>query len=142
MQTTSLNMTKIEHADLLSQTLPLLTHLQHLRVCLKKYDMEMKLPECIKYVFIIYTTLSPSSLHHFVQNMSSTKHSVQCKLLFRVEENNDEYTRLKQNCCKLKSVDVQQFEVVNKQGTVLSAAALTLSATAGDGDDNDDKRLL
>ncbi|KAH3796404.1 hypothetical protein DPMN_149972 [Dreissena polymorpha] len=142
MHITSLNITKIEHTDLLSQTLPLLNHLQQLRVCLKNYDMEMKLPECIKYVFIIYTTLSPSSLQHFVQNLCTTKHSVQCKLLFRVEENEDEYTRIKQDFCELKSVNVQQFEIVNKKGTVRRAAALTLSATADDDDDNDDKHLL
>ncbi|XP_052220035.1 uncharacterized protein LOC127837163 [Dreissena polymorpha] len=142
MHITSLNMTKIEHTDLLSQTLPLLTHLQQLRICLNKYDMEMKLPECVKYVFIIYKTLSPSSLQQYVNNLSTIKHSVQCKLLIRMEENDDEYTRIKQNFCELKSVNVEQFEIVNKKGTVRRAAALTLSATADDCDDDYDKHLL
>ncbi|KAH3792402.1 hypothetical protein DPMN_145898 [Dreissena polymorpha] len=142
MHITSLNITKIEHADLLSQTLPLLTHLQQLRICLNKYDMEMKLPECIKYVFIIYKKVSPSSLQQYVNNLSTIKHSVKCKLLFRVEENDDEYTRIKQDFCELKSVDVQHFEIVNKKGTARRAAALTLSATADDCDDDYDKRLL
>ncbi|XP_052222411.1 uncharacterized protein LOC127838614 isoform X1 [Dreissena polymorpha] len=142
MHITSLNITKIEHIDLLSQTLPRLSHLQQLRICLNKYDMEMKLPECIKYVFIIYKTLSPSSLQQYVNNLSTIKHSVQCKLLFRVEENDDEYMRIKQDFCELKSVNVQHFEIVNKKGTVRSAAALTLSATADDCDDEYDKHLL
>ncbi|KAH3796300.1 hypothetical protein DPMN_149869 [Dreissena polymorpha] len=142
MHITSLNITKIEHADLLSQTLPLLTHLQQLRICLNKYDMKMKLPECIKYVFIIYKTLSPSALQQYVNDLSAIKHSVQCKLLFRVEENDDEYTRIKQDFCELKSVNVQHFEIVNKKGTVRSAASLILSATADDCDGDYDKHLL
>ncbi|KAH3792523.1 hypothetical protein DPMN_146020 [Dreissena polymorpha] len=142
MHITSLNMTKIEHTYLLSQTLPLLTHLQQLRICLNKYDMEMKLPECIKYVFIIYKKVSPSSLQQYVNYLSTIKHSVQCKLLFRVEENDDEYTRIKQDFCELKSVNVQHFEIVNKKGTVRKAAALTLFATADDCDDDYDKHLL
>ncbi|KAH3792495.1 hypothetical protein DPMN_145992, partial [Dreissena polymorpha] len=139
---TSLNITKIEHTDLLSQTLPHLNHLQQLRICLNKYDMEMKLPECIKYVFIIYKKVSPSSLQQYVNNLSTIKHGVQCKLLFRVEENDDEYTRIKQDVCELKSVNVQHFEIVNNKGTARRAAALTLSATADDCDDDYDKRLL
>ncbi|KAH3748151.1 hypothetical protein DPMN_182588 [Dreissena polymorpha] len=139
---TSLIMTKIEHADMLSQTLPLLTHLQKLRICLEKCDMEIKLPECIKYLFIIYKTWSPPSLQHFVHNMSIIKHSLQCKLLFRVAENEHDYTRIKQEYSELKSVDVQKFEVINKRGSVRGAAAFTLSATADDDDDDDDRRLL
>ncbi|KAH3747708.1 hypothetical protein DPMN_182137 [Dreissena polymorpha] len=138
---TNLNMTQIEHADMLSQTLPL-TYLQQLRICLKKYDMDMKLPKCIKYVFIIYKTFFPSSLIHFVQNLSTTEHIVQCKLVFRVEECEDEYTRIKQEYCESKSLNCQQFEVINKQGEVRGAAALTLSATADDNDDDADKHLL
>ncbi|KAH3702098.1 hypothetical protein DPMN_077100 [Dreissena polymorpha] len=142
MHITSLNITKIEHTDLLSQTLPLLTHLQQLRICLNKYDMEMKLPQCIKYVFMIYKKVSTSSLLQYVNNLSTIKHSVQCKMLFRVEENDDEYTKIKQDFCELKSVNVQHFEIVNKKGISRRAAALTLSATADDGDDDYDKHLL
>ncbi|KAH3751281.1 hypothetical protein DPMN_185834 [Dreissena polymorpha] len=86
--------------------------------------------------------MTPSSLQHFGQNMSTTKHSVHCKLLFHMEENDDEHSRIKQDFCELKSVNVEQFEVVNKKGTARRAAALTLSATADDGDDDYDKHLL
>ncbi|KAH3786259.1 hypothetical protein DPMN_164365 [Dreissena polymorpha] len=139
---TSLNMTQIERPDILSQTLPLLTHLQQLRMCLKQYTV-MKLPGSIKYVFIIYTTFSPSSLQHFVQDMYTAQHNVQCKLLFRVEGNEDDYTRIKHEVCKLESVEMQKFEVVDKRhfrGAV--AAAATLSATADEADDDFDKHLL
>ncbi|XP_052218473.1 uncharacterized protein LOC127836083 isoform X2 [Dreissena polymorpha] len=139
---TSLNMTQIERPDILSQTLPLLTHLQQLRMCLKQYTV-MKLPASIKYVFIIYTTFSPSSLQHFVQDMYTAQHNVQCKLLFRVEGNEDDYTRIKHEVRKLESVEMQKFEVVDKRhfrGAV--AAAATLSATADEADDDFDKHLL
>ncbi|XP_052251970.1 uncharacterized protein LOC127858753 isoform X2 [Dreissena polymorpha] len=139
---TSLNMTQIEHPNILSQTLPLLTHLQQLRMCLKQYTV-MQLPGSIKYVFIIYTTFSPSSLQHFVQDMYTAQHNVQCKLLFRVEGNEDDYTRIKHEVCKLESVEMQKFEVVDKRhfrGAV--AAAATLSATADEADDDFDKHLL
>ncbi|KAH3803159.1 hypothetical protein DPMN_156860 [Dreissena polymorpha] len=43
---TSLNMTQIENPEMLSRTLPLLNHLQQLRICLKQY-MGMKLPGSI-----------------------------------------------------------------------------------------------
>ncbi|KAH3747698.1 hypothetical protein DPMN_182127 [Dreissena polymorpha] len=59
-----------------------------------------------------------------------------------MEEITDEYTRIKQEYCELKSVNVEQFEVINKQGTVRCSAALSLSATAEDCDDIFEKRLL
>ncbi|KAH3819524.1 hypothetical protein DPMN_121262 [Dreissena polymorpha] len=139
---TSLNMTKIEHPDMLSQTLPLLTNLQQLRICLKRY-MEIKLPESLKYVFIIYTTFSPTSLQNFVQDMYTAKQNVDFKLLFRVEGNEDEYTRINQEVCKLDTVEVQQFDVVDKRhycGVV--AATATLFSTADETDDDFDKHLL
>ncbi|XP_052218511.1 uncharacterized protein LOC127836095 [Dreissena polymorpha] len=139
---TSLNMTQIERPDILLHTLPLLTHLQQLRMCLKQYTV-MKLPGSIKYVFIIYTTFSHSSLQHFVQDMYTAQHNVQCKLLFRVEGNEDDYSRIKHEVCKLESVEMQKFEVVDKRhfrGAV--AAAATLSATADEADDDFDKHLL
>ncbi|XP_052218499.1 uncharacterized protein LOC127836088 [Dreissena polymorpha] len=142
ISTSSLNMTQIEHPDMLSQTLPLLNHLQELRICLKQY-MEMKLPGSIQYVFIIYTTFSPLSLQHFVQGMYTAQHNVQCKLLFRVEGKEDDYTRITHEVCKMESVEMQKFEVVDKRhfrGAV--AAAATLSATADEADDDFDKHLL
>ncbi|XP_052285060.1 uncharacterized protein LOC127881338 isoform X2 [Dreissena polymorpha] len=45
---TSLNMTQIEHANILVKTLPFLTHLEQLRICLDNYDVEMRLPISIK----------------------------------------------------------------------------------------------
>ncbi|KAH3814342.1 hypothetical protein DPMN_142838 [Dreissena polymorpha] len=129
-------MTQIEHPDMLSQTLPLLTHLQQLRICLKQY-MEIKLPRSLKYVFLIYTTFSPAALQHFMQDMYTSKHNVYCKLWFNVEGNEDEYTRIRHEVCELDSVEVQQFDFVDNRhycGDV--AAAATLSSTADEADDD------
>ena len=109
---TSLNMTQIEHVDALFQTLPRLTYLEQLRICLHNYHMNIILPGSIKYVFIIFKTLPPSSLRHFVQNMLTTKHNVHCKLLFRVEEKEDEYTKTKEEYCVQESLEVQLLVVV------------------------------
>ncbi|KAH3690752.1 hypothetical protein DPMN_191952 [Dreissena polymorpha] len=143
MHITSLNMTQIDHVDMLSQTVPRLTHLEQLRICLHKYYMDIKMPGSIKYVFVIFKTFSPSSLRHFVQNMLTTKHNVHCKLLFRVEEKEDEYTKIKEEYCNQESLEVQLFEVVDKRHAVGGVcAARTLSATGDDDDDEYDKHLL
>ncbi|KAH3690785.1 hypothetical protein DPMN_191986 [Dreissena polymorpha] len=143
MNITSLNMTQIDHADMLSQILPRLIHLEQLRICLHNYYMDMRMPKSIKYVFVIFKTLSPSSLRHFVQNMLTTNHTVNCKLLFRVEEKEDEYTKIKEEYCEQELLEVQLFEVVDKRQSVGGGwAARTLSAAADDADDEYDKHLL
>ncbi|KAH3828464.1 hypothetical protein DPMN_130437 [Dreissena polymorpha] len=138
---TSLTMTQITCIDMLSQTIPLLTHLTHLRICFKNYGTGIELPGSIKYAFIIYKTLPPLSLRHFMQSVCNAKHNVFCKLLFRVDGNGDEYMQIKRDYCKLDSVVVQQFEVGDKQHFV-GVTAATLSATSDEDDDEYDKHLI
>ncbi|KAH3709111.1 hypothetical protein DPMN_068572 [Dreissena polymorpha] len=58
-------------------------------------------------------------------------------LLGAAEENEEEYSIIKEEYCDQESVEVQLFEVVDKRHAVGGGgwASLTLSATADDADD-------
>ncbi|KAH3811308.1 hypothetical protein DPMN_139718 [Dreissena polymorpha] len=138
---TSLNITKIEHADRLSRTLPLLTHLEQLRICLND-NIEINLPGSINYVYMIFKSISSSYLRQVVQNLLSLGRRIKCTFLFRFDAEEVNCEDIKQEFDGFHTIEVQTFDVVEKRFAAENECDVSLSATADYTDDDDDRHLL
>ncbi|KAH3811505.1 hypothetical protein DPMN_139915 [Dreissena polymorpha] len=138
---TSLNITKVEHADCLSRTLPLLTHLEQLRICLND-NIEINLSGSINYVYMIFKSISSSYLRQVVQNLLTLGRRIKCTFLFRFDAEEVNCEDIKQEFDGFHTIEVQTFDVVEKRFAAENECDVSLSATADNTDDDDDRHLL
>ncbi|KAH3880985.1 hypothetical protein DPMN_004908 [Dreissena polymorpha] len=112
----------VKHAETIEHSLSSLKQLEKLSIFLRT-NIDIKLPQTLKYLNIYCVTLLPSELHELVGTLSACTRTVESRLEFGCASFNDarvksipseEYISIQQELGTLNTVAVKRFQILHR----------------------------
>ncbi|KAH3800414.1 hypothetical protein DPMN_154047 [Dreissena polymorpha] len=107
----SLTIQCVNSFNVLAETLINIIGLKELRINFQTFG-DFDIPTSVVYVFLIFSSLSSSSLFNLLNSLSLHNPGVKCKVLFEMTEPKDKYEVVRTKLDSLECIRVERFETL------------------------------